>query len=185
MSRLHLNQATLEAGLAQIKQSPKNNGPVEAIVIRPKNDERVALQECELSPELGLHGDNWLARRTSLSLPDGSANPKTQVSIMNARTIALVAQTKERWPLAGDNLYLDLDLSEENLPPGQRLSVGSVILEITEIPHTGCDKFVKRFGADATKFINAKEGRALRLRGVYAQIIQAGTIKVGDTATKL
>lgn len=185
MNTLHLNQAALEAGLAQIKQSPKDKGVVECIVIRPQNDERVSLQQCELSPELGLHGDNWPTRRTSLSFPDGSANPKTQVTLMNARTIALVAQSKERWPLAGDNLYVDLDLSEENLRPGQRLAVGSVVLEITEVPHTGCSKFVDRFGADAAKFINSKEGRQLRLRGVYAQIIRAGTIKVGDTIAKI
>lgn len=104
---------------------------------------------------------------------------------MNSRVIDLIAQNRERWPLAGDNLYVDLDISEENLQPGQRLAMGAVILEITEIPHTGCDKFVKRFGADAVKFVNSKDGRKLRLRGVYAQIIRAGKITVGDVVTKV
>lgn len=185
ITTLHLDRSALEAGLPHIKQSPQDNGRVEGIVIRPKTDERVSLQECELSPKLGLHGDTWASRVTSLSFPDGSPNPKTQVALMNSRAIDLIAQSKERWPLAGDNLFVDLDIGEENLQPGQRLSVGSAILEITEIPHTGCDKFVKRFGADAVKFVNSKEGRKMRLRGVYAQIVQAGTIKVGDVVSKV
>jgi hypothetical protein len=182
---LHLDITALEAGFPHIKQSPPDNGQVECIVIRPKTEERVSLQECDLSPELGLHGDNWPSRVNSLSFPDGSPNPKTQVTLMNSRTIDLIAQSRERWPLAGDNLFVDLDISEENLQPGQRLAVGSAILEITEIPHTGCDKFVKRFGADALKFVNSKEGRKMRLRGIYAQIIQAGKIKVGDVVSKI
>jgi hypothetical protein len=185
MTISHLNRPELEAGLSKIKQSPQDKGRVDCIVIRPKSDERVSLQKCELSPELGLHGDNWPSRVNSLSFPDGSPNPKTQVSLMNSRSIDLIAQSQERWPLAGDNLYIDLDVSEENLQPGQRLSVGSVVLEITEIPHTGCAKFVKRFGADAMKFVNSTEGRKLRLRGVFAQIIQAGKVKVGDVVAKI
>lgn len=185
MSELHLSLSKLEAGLNHIQQSPPDEGIVEAIVIRPQTGKRVSLQECELSPEQGVHGDSWVSRRNSLSLEDGRPNPKSQVSIMNSRVAGLIAQSKDRWPLAGDNLFVDLDLSKENLPIGQRLSIGSAILEVTEIPHTGCAKFAERFGTDALRLVNNKKWRQLNLRGIYRQIVQAGTIKVGDTIKKL
>ena len=175
----HLSQSELEAGLDHIKQAPKNHGVLEQIVIRPQEDERTCLQKCELSPQLGVHGDSW-AKGCWLSLPDGSPDPSVQVTLMNSRSIALIAQSQERWALAGDNLYVDLDLSEDNIKPGQRLSIGSVILEITNIPHKGCDKFVERYGADANRFVNSKEGQRLNLRGIFARIVQAGTVEVGD-----
>jgi hypothetical protein len=181
----HLTQSELEASLEHITQSPPDNGRVECIVIRPQSNERVALQNCEVSPTLGVHGDNWPARVTSLSLPDGSANPKAQIALMNSRVIAALAQSKERWPLAGDNLFVDLDLGVENISPGQQLAVGSAILEITDIPHTGCGKFAERYGADAARFVNSKTGKQLRLRGIYAQVVQSGVIKVGDTIKKI
>jgi hypothetical protein len=179
----HLSQSELEAGLDHVKQSPKNHGVLEQIVIRPQEDERTILQKCDLSPRLGVHGDNW-ANGCWLSLPDGSPDPRVQVTLMNTRLIALIAQSQERWALAGDNLYVDLDLSQENIKPGQQLSIGSVILEVTEIPHKGCEKFVERFGAAANRFVNSKEGQRLSLRGIFARILQAGTVEVGDAVKK-
>jgi MOSC domain-containing protein YiiM len=184
VNNLHLSRIELEAGLPHIKQSPQDHGRLEAIAIRPQKNERVTLQQGELSPRLGVHGDNW-AQGCWLSLPDGSPDPRVQVSLMNARTIALLAQNPERWAPAGDNLFVDLDLSEANLQPGQRLAIGSVILEITDIAHKGCGKFAERYGAEAARFVNSKAGLALRLRGIYAQIVQAGTVQVGDTIEKL
>ena len=148
-------------------------------------DERTALQQCEVSPGLGLHGDTWVSRVSQLSLPDGRPNPKSQIAIMNARVVQLVAQNEDRWPLAGDNLFVDMDLSKENLQSGQQLAVGSAILEITDIPHNGCAKFAERFGTDALRFVNDKSLRHLNLRGIYAQVIQTGTVAVGDKVTKL
>lgn len=153
-------------------------------MIRPETDARTSLQQCELSAELGVHGDNW-ALGCWMSLPDGRPHPDVQVAIMNARTIALVAVDEARWPLAGDNLFVDLDLSEANLPPGTRLRVGSALLEITAVPHTGCKKFAARFGVDATRFVNSREGKRLHLRGIYAKIVQGGTTAVGDVVEKL
>jgi MOSC domain-containing protein YiiM len=142
------------------------------------------VQRCELSPELGVHGDNW-AKGCWMSLPDGRPHPDVQVTIMNARTIALIAQEEARWQLAGDNLLVDLDLSADNLPPGTRLSVGSVVLEITEVPHKGCKKFAGRFGVDATRFVNSRDGLRMHLRGIYASIVKPGLVAVGDAVKKL
>jgi MOSC domain-containing protein YiiM len=180
----HLSLEELRAGLSEIQRSPKDRGALRAIVIRPETDARSALQQCELSPELGVHGDNW-AKGCWMSLPDGRPHPDVQVTIMNARTIALIAQDEARWPLAGDNLFVDLDLSTDNLPPGTRLSVGTALLEITAVPHKGCSKFAARYGVDATRFVNSREGLRLHLRGIYARIVERGRITVGDMVEKL
>ena len=142
------------------------------------------MTEGTLNVTEGLVGDNWKTRG-SKNMPDGSANPDMQVNIMNARVIALLAGDKDRWQLAGDELFIDLDLSAANLPAGTRLALGSAILEITATPHTGCNKFAARFGTDATNFVNSPLGRELHLRGVNARVLQSGTIRVGDLARKI
>jgi hypothetical protein len=180
----HLTLQELEAGLPLIGMSPTDEGQLRGIVIRPVTDERVSLAQCELSPELGVHGDNW-ALGCWMSLPDGRPHPDVQVAIMNARAIELIAQEPQRWALAGDNLFADLDLSTENLPVGQRVAVGTVVLEITAVPHNGCRKFAARFGPDAVKFVNSAEGKRLHLRGIYARIVQPGVVHVGDSIVKL
>jgi hypothetical protein len=180
----HLTLPELEAGMEAILQSPKDNGVLELIVRRPQVEAREVLQEGELDPAAGLSGDNWKSRGSS-STPDGSANPEMQLNIMNSRVAALLAQTKERWPLAGDQLYVDLDLSMENLPPGTRVAIGSAVIEVTSPPHTGCKKFMARYGVDALKFVNSPTGKQLHLRGVNAKVIQPGVIRVGDVAKKL
>jgi MOSC domain-containing protein YiiM len=180
----HLSLAELQGGLAEIAGSPKDRGILQAIVIRPETDARISLPHCELSPEGGMHGDNW-AKGCWMSLPDGRPHPDVQVTIMNARTIALIAQEETRWQLVGDNLIVDLDLSAENLPPGTRLRVGPALLEITAVPYKGCRKFAARFGVDATRFVNSREGMRLHLRGIYARIVEPGMIGVGDAVEKL
>jgi MOSC domain-containing protein YiiM len=180
----HLSLDELKESLSEILQSPKDRGILRAIVIRPETDARVSLEQCELSPEGGVHGDNW-AKGCWMSLPDGRPHPDVQVTIMNARTIALIAQDETRWPLAGDNLFADFDLSDDNLPPGTRLSVGTALLEITAVPHKGCKKFAERFGVDATRFVNSREGLRRHLRGIYARIVERGVVTVGDLVEKL
>ena len=184
MSELkHLTMDELEAD-AEICQAPKDEGVLELIVRRPQVDERETLDEGELHLEEGLVGDSWI-RRSSSRTADGSPHPDMQLTIMNARVAALVAQDKRRWQLAGDQLYLDLDLSAENLPAGTQLAIGSAVIEITPPPHTGCKKFVSRFGLAAMKFVNSSAGRELRLRGAHAKVVQPGRIRAGDVVKKL
>lgn len=180
----YLTTAELEAGLDGIRRSPKDGGVLNLIVRRPEVDEREILEEGELHPHEGLAGDSWKTR-SSRHTPDGSAHPDMQLNIMNSRVIALVAGDKVRWQLAGDQLFIDLDLSADNLPAGSRLALGSAVIEVSPQPHLGCKKFVSRFGLDAMKFVNSPVGRELHLRGINAKVIQAGLIRVGDVAKKI
>lgn len=180
----YLSMTELESGLEHIRQSPTENGTLRMIVRRPRVDEREVLQEAELNSAEGLVGDTWNIR-VSIHAKDGRPNVNTQITIMNARTIALLAQTEERWPLAGDQLYVDMDLSDDNLAPGTHLAIGSAILEVSADPHTGCNKFSSRFGVEAMKFVNSPEGKRLHLRGINTKVIQAGTIRVGDPVRKI
>ena len=180
----HLTNEELEAALDHLRQTPKDDGVIELIVRRPEVDEREVLDEAEIDVIVGLVGDNWKVRGSKRT-PNGSAHPEMQINIMNSRVTALVAQERERWPLAGDQLYIDMDLSRENLPAGSRIAVGSVVLEVSELPHTGCKKFVARFGVEAMEFVNSELGKLLCLRGINAKVIQGGTVKVGQTAKKI
>ena len=179
----HLTMAELEAGLDEIRRSPKDQGVLELIVRRPQIGEREVLATGELDLVNGLVGDSW-RRRGSSRTPDGSSHPGMQLNIMNARAIALVAQQKERWSLAGDQLFINMDLSAENLPAGTQLALGSAVIEVTDQPHTGCTKFVSRFGLEAMRFVNSPVGRQLHLRGINAKVVQPGMIPVGDIAKK-
>ena len=174
----------LEAGLDEIRGAPKEEGALKLIVRRPRIEEREVLEEAELDLVQGLVGDNWRTRGSSRT-PNGSSHPDMQLNIMNARVIALVARQPDRWQLAGDQLFIDLDLSAENLPPGTRLALGSAVIQVTDQPHTGCKKFVERFGADALKFVNSPLGRELHLRGINARVAQPGVIRTGDLARKM
>jgi len=180
----HLTMAELEAGLDTVRQAPKDEGVIALIVRRPQIDAREVLEVGELDLGEGLVGDSWKVR-SSTRTPDGSAHPDMQLNVMNARVIALVACEKDRWPLAGDQLFIDMDVSQENLPPGTRLALGSAVIEVTDQPHTGCKKFAARFGLDALKLVNSPVGRQLQLRGVNAKIAHPGVIRVGDLVKKL
>ncbi len=180
----HRTMEELEASLATLRASPSDQGVVRLIVCRPRVDEREVLEEADLDAAEGLIGDNWKARGYRKS-PDGSAHPDMQLNIMNARVAELVARSQDRWALAGDQLYVDLDLSEANLPAGTRLALGSAVIEVTAEPHTGCSKFVARFGNDAMKFVNSPVGRELNLRGINAKVIESGTVRRGDTISKV
>src|SRR5580765_3115147 len=180
----HLTAEELQAGLDYIRLSPKDEGVVDLIVRRQAVNEREVLKEAELDLVQGLVGDTW-NRRRSKSTPDGSPNIEMQITIINSRVAALVAREESRWQLAGDQLYLDMDLSAENLPAGTRLTLGSAIIEVTAPPHLGCQKFVARFGQEAMKFVNSPVGRELRLRGLHARVVQAGQIRAGDLARKV
>ncbi len=180
----HLTMAELNAGLSLIQQSPQDNGRLEMIVIRPAENQREPVASGTLDVEQGLVGDNWLARGSKYT-ESGAAHPDMQITLMNARTIRLLSPDETRWPLAGDQLFVDMDLNSTNLPVGQRLKIGTAVLEITPMPHNGCKKFATRFGVDAVKFVNSPEGKRLHLRGIYAKVVESGEIQAGDQLQKI
>jgi len=181
---MHLSMAELEAGLGHLLASPKEDGALALIVARPRPAERELPAEAKLDAALGLVGDNW-STRGSRSTADGSAHPGKQITVMNARVAELVAGGSDNMALAGDQLYVDLELGVDNLPIGSRLAVGEAVLEVTDLPHTGCKKFVARFGEAAMRFVNSREGRQHRWRGMNTKVVVAGTVRVGDRCHKL
>jgi len=180
---MHLSMAELEAGLDHVLAAPQDDGELRLIAARPRPGERELPLEARLDAVVGLVGDNW-STRGSRSTPDGSAHPDKQITVMNARVAALVAGDDDL-ALAGDQLYVDLDLSQENLPVGIRLAIGEAVLEVTAPPHTGCKKFVARFGEEAMRFVNSRDGRARRFRGMNARVVVPGTVRVGDRCRKV
>jgi hypothetical protein len=178
----HATAANLEDALSTIGAAPADNGTIELIVRRPGVGRRELLGHAELDLELGLVGDTWSTRGSS-STPDGRANPDAQVTMINTRLIGLLAASPEQWALAGDQLYVDLDLSVENLPPSSRLAFGEAVIEVSAKPHTGCAKFRDRFGVDAVRFVNAHP--ELRLRGANTRVVVAGAFRCGDVIHKV
>jgi len=182
---VHLDIAALEAGLAHIQESPKDRGTLDLVVRRPATDAREIVDVADLSLDEGVVGDTW-NQRGSRRTDDGSPHPDMQLNIINARLSRLIggANDEDR-ALAGDQLHVDLDVSETNLPPGTRLAVGDAVIEVTDQPHTGCPKFAARFGKTALRFVNVGIGKQLRLRGINAKVVTPGRIRRGDTITKL
>jgi hypothetical protein len=180
----HKDMETLNAGMPDIRQAPDDNGVLELIVARPAAGDRVVVEEGRLTTQAGLEGDNWRQRMVGR---DTEAEPATdnQVTLMNIRVVRLLDDDSERWPLAGDQLYVDLSLSDENLPPGQRVQIGEAVLEVSALPHTGCKMFAERFGVDAMRFVNSEEGKRLHLRGINARVVQEGAIRTGDRVVKV
>ncbi len=179
----HPKAEEIAAGVAHILDSPSDHASLEMIVCRPKLGEREVLEEGVLDVGIGLVGDNWRTRGSSKT-PDGTAHPQMQLTLMNSRVISLLAGSKSRWPLAGDQLFLDLDLSSENLPAGTRLQLGAALIEVTEVPHTGCKKFVDRFGIESMRLVGSELGRTHNLRGINAMVIEPGVVRLGDVVQK-
>jgi MOSC domain-containing protein YiiM len=174
----------LDARLGFIQEAPRDQGRLQLIVRRPAVDQREVLDEARLDPEVGLVGDGWAARG-SRSTPDGSADPAAQLTVMSSRVLEAIEPDRDRWPLAGDQLYVDLDLSIDTLPAGSRLAIGLAIVEVSEQPHTGCAKFSARFGSDALRWINSPTGRACRMRGLNARVVVGGAVRTGDVVRRL
>lgn len=180
----HFSADELNQGVEHILASPSDNGELKLIVSRPDVDERETLQQARLDVDQGLVGDNWLARG-SRHMPDGVADPEKQLNIMNSRVVDRVAGSGDRWSLAGDQLFIDMDLSADNLPPGTQITLGEAVIEVTDPPHTGCKKFATRFGVDAMVFVNSDRGKTLSFRGICAKVVRSGRINVGDVARKI
>ena len=180
----YLIRHELLAGLPDILASPAEEGELKGIVVRPGHGERLEPESCEVSLAGGVEGDHW-AKGCWRTTEDGRPHPDVQICIMNARCIGLIAQERANWALAGDNLFIDMDLTPENLPPGQRLAIGTAVLEITAEPHNGCKNFAERYGRETCAFVNSREGKRYRLRGIYARVVQDGRISLGDKVVKL
>jgi MOSC domain-containing protein YiiM len=180
----HLSALELEPGLADVLESPADNGRLESIFVRPAPNERRALTAAQLSPDRGIDGDRWVHDGSHAS-KGGAPNPRSQVSLMNSRYLRTIAGEEDAMCLAGDNLVVDFDLSEANLPAGSQLAIGDVvIIEITDLSHTGCGKFQNRYGKEVREFTNNERGKSLHLRGRYARIVTGGAINVGDAVRK-
>ena len=181
----HRTREEMDLALDHIRSSPKSEGRLEMIVRRPSVGTREVLEEGALDLAEGLVGDSWSRRGSHRSNDKSKPHPEMQLNVMNTRTLDAVAGDRGRWPLAGDQLLVDLDLSSGNLPPGTQLRIGEAVIEVTPVPHTGCGKFIQRFGVDAAKFVNGTVGRALNLRGINARVVTPGRIRAGDPVTKL
>ena len=180
----HRSTAELEAALGHIREAPADSGTIELIVRRPAEDAREVLDVAEINDAEGVAGDTW-NQRSSPTSPEGGPHPDAQITIMSARAAAAVIGPLERWPLAGDQIYADLDISHATLAAGTRLRLGEAVLEVTAKPHRGCAKFAARFGRDALRFVNTGEGQALRMRGVNCRVVEPGTVRAGDPITRL
>lgn len=180
----HRTRAELDAQLDHLRAAPVDDGTLELVVCRPALLQRQVLEVGTLSSTEGLVGDTW-SQRPSKRTPDGSPHPDMQLNIMGSRVARLLAVTDDRMPLAGDQLYVDLDLSEAALPAGTRLAVGTAVIEITDQPHTGCAKFTERFGLDALRFVNSPVGKELRLRGANAKVVVDGEVRPGDRVRRV
>ncbi len=172
------------AALAEIQAAPRDVGVIQYVVRRPAVDERESVDEATLSTSDGLVGDGWHARG-SRATEDGSADPEAQLTMISTRVLRAIEPDEVRWPLAGDQLYVDLDLRPESLPAGSRLAIGDAVIEMSATPHTGCAKFSARFGSDALRWINSPVGRAHRMRGVNARVLRGGTIRSGDAIRRV
>lgn len=180
-----VSRERLDATLDFIRQSPQSTGVVKMIVRRPATNRREVLEQAELSVELGLVGDNWPARWSGREA-HRQRHLDMQINLMNARVIdAITAGDRHRWSLAGDQLFVDFDLSEDNLPTGTKIQIGEAVLEVTAEPHLGCRKFSQRFGRDAVLFVNSDLGKQLKLRGINARVIRGGVMTSGCEIRKL
>jgi hypothetical protein len=177
--------ADLQASLAHLRAAPADIGTLDLVVRRPDVGVREILEEGVLDETDGLLGDNWLGRATSRAIAEGR-HLDAMITVMSARMVGLLGDTDGARALAGDQLYVDLDLSHDNLPAGSRLAIGEdTVLQVSAKPHAGCQKFRKRFGDDAVAFVNSDEGSRMRLRGLNARVVHGGVVRPGDVVRRL
>lgn len=178
----HRTMADLKAALPHILAAPKDGGDLRMIVVRPASGQRETPATARLTGAGGVEGDHW-SKGCWRTTEAGDPHPDVQICMMSSRTIEAIAGDPENWAPAGDNLFLDLDLTPDNLATGDRLEIGTTLLEITAEPHHGCQSFIDRYGRDACLFVNLGDGKRYALRGRYARVLRDGDITVGDTVT--
>ncbi len=167
-----------------IDAAPKDAGRVDLIVMRPEENARILPDRIEVTAAQGLPGDHW-KRGSGYALEDGSGDPEAQICMTMSGIMRAIAPDPTTWPPAGDNLFLDMDLTPANMPPGTAFAIGSAEFVVTPLPHNGCQKFIDRYGRDACLFVNTGVGKEHRLRGIYARVTRDGSISVGDPVRKL
>ena len=177
--------ADLEVSLDHLRAAPADIGTLEMIVRRPEVGAREILDEGVVDLAEGLVGDTWLRRATSRAIADGR-HFEAMLTVMSSRMVGLLGDTADVRALAGDQLYVDLDLSHDNLPAGSRIAIGDdAVLQVSAKPHAGCKKFLARFGEDALAFVNGEAGSHLRLRGLKARLLHGGVVRPGDAVRRL
>jgi MOSC domain-containing protein YiiM len=176
--------AELETHLEHLRSAPRDEGTLRLLVRRPRPRAREVLEAGVLDVDLGLVGDSWSTRRSRWA-PDRPPDRDKQVTVMSHRMVSLLADDPAGQALAGDQLFVDLDVSVANLPAGSRLAVGGTVIEVSGKPHLGCAKFERAYGAEAVRFVNSEAGRELRLRGLNGRVVVGGEVRPGDTVRKL
>ena len=182
--KLHRTRAELEAAIPQIENAPKDEASVALIVVRPDHGERETPEYVRVSADGGVEGDHW-AKGCWLTTEDGRPDPRVQINLMSVRAAEAVAGDPANWPPAGNNFFVDLDLSPDNLAPGSRVALGSAEIEISDEPNKGCQKFIDHYGRDACVFVNVGRGLQFRMRGLYARVVKDGEVRLGDRVRKL
>ncbi|MEO0764063.1 MAG: MOSC domain-containing protein [Pseudomonadota bacterium] len=180
----HQSRAALDAALPDITAAPRQDGRLDLIVSRPARGERRVLERARLTLAGGVPGDHW-TKGCHITLPDGRPSPDVQICLTMSRVMRAIAGPPAAWPPAGDNLFIDMDLTPANTPPGTRLAIGEAELTITAEPHNGCQMFIDRYGRDACLFVNTGDGQRLRLRGIYARVTRDGEVTAGDVVRRL
>jgi hypothetical protein len=179
-----ITAAELEAALPSVLAAPGGAGLVRLLCTRPQPNARAFPEVLTLSRGKGATGDYHPARPW-LRLPDGSPDPRIEVSIMPWRVLDLVWRERDRVAHPGDNIAVDMTLAEADLPAGTRLAAGTAILRVSDVPNDGCAKWKVRYGKAAHDWITTPDHLRLRLRGLYAAIEQDGEVRIGDTLRRL
>jgi hypothetical protein len=145
----------LDAALPSVLAAPRDAGIVRMLCTRPKPNTRSFPEVLTLTRSKGV-SDDYHQWQPWLELPDGSPDPRIEVS-----------------------------LADTDLPVGTRLSVGTAILRVSDVPNDGCAKWRVRCGRPAYNWIIKPDHLKLRLRGLYALIEQDGEVRLGDTLRRL
>lgn len=178
-----VSRSELEANMSTLTAAPKNNVPIDCICVRPDFSERHVLDKVYLSRSEGVVGDRW-KRITWIYLENGESDPRIQVSLTNSRILKFISKAQQAITLTGDNFVADIDCSEANMPVGQRLKLGEAVIEVSDVYNDACKKFAVRYGGEVMEWIRDPAYRHLRLRGIFARIVQSGWVTEHDRIQK-
>ncbi|MEF3048329.1 MOSC domain-containing protein [Pseudotabrizicola sp. L79] len=179
-----VTMAELMAALPQVLAAPKTDARIDGLCFRPAFNQRQFPDSLTLTRDQGVPGERWLTAPW-MKLPDGSPDPRIQVSILPLRVMDLVWRDREGQPHPGDTIVADLDMSEANLPAGTLLQAGTAVVRVSDAFNDACVKWKVRYGKDAKDWVKAPGHPPLRLRGVLCSVEQDGIVRLGDRLRKL